>query len=169
MSTTPTRQPAGVPTGGQFAAKSNPECGVDLEPVTPRWGPELDSAIQVGIQGLTRRWIAGDLAAPSAANHLTVEMLEVLDIDEDEAVRLYGEERGSWLSRLDVDIESSKTQSPAVLTGPLAGPAEEQTVGTVEIRGAENGQAVLSATFSEEDLPEVVGLLANYRPARLTA
>jgi antitoxin component YwqK of YwqJK toxin-antitoxin module len=30
MSATPTRQPAGVPTGGQFAAKSNPECDVDL-------------------------------------------------------------------------------------------------------------------------------------------
>ncbi|MDA8359046.1 MAG: hypothetical protein M0Z95_22720 [Actinomycetota bacterium] len=30
MSTTPTRQPAGVPTGGQFAARSNPECEIDL-------------------------------------------------------------------------------------------------------------------------------------------
>jgi len=30
MSTTPSRQPAGVPIGGQFAAKSNPECDVEL-------------------------------------------------------------------------------------------------------------------------------------------
>lgn len=30
MSATPARQPAGVPTGGQFAAKANPECGVEL-------------------------------------------------------------------------------------------------------------------------------------------
>jgi hypothetical protein len=32
VSTTPARQPAGVPTGGQFAAKSNPECSLDLGP-----------------------------------------------------------------------------------------------------------------------------------------
>jgi len=30
MSANPARQPAGVPIGGQFAAKSNPECDVDL-------------------------------------------------------------------------------------------------------------------------------------------
>ncbi|MDA8355015.1 MAG: hypothetical protein M0Z95_01640 [Actinomycetota bacterium] len=31
MSTSPTRRPAGAPTGGQFAARSNPECEVELE------------------------------------------------------------------------------------------------------------------------------------------
>ena len=36
MSKTPARQPQGQPTGGQFAAKSNPECDVDLEEATPR-------------------------------------------------------------------------------------------------------------------------------------
>jgi len=36
MSTTPARQPQGQPTGGQFAAKSNPESELDLEDATPR-------------------------------------------------------------------------------------------------------------------------------------
>jgi hypothetical protein len=31
MSTTPARQPAGVPSGGQFAAQSNPESDVELD------------------------------------------------------------------------------------------------------------------------------------------
>lgn len=35
MSTTPVRQPAGVPTGGQFAAKSNPEAEFELEDIQP--------------------------------------------------------------------------------------------------------------------------------------
>lgn len=35
MSTTPARQPAGVPVGGQFAAKSNPECDVELSADEP--------------------------------------------------------------------------------------------------------------------------------------
>jgi hypothetical protein len=40
MSTTsPNRQPAGVPTGGQFAAKSNPECEVELSEPGATSGP----------------------------------------------------------------------------------------------------------------------------------
>jgi hypothetical protein len=34
-SATPTRQPAGVPTGGQFAARSNPEAEFELEEIQP--------------------------------------------------------------------------------------------------------------------------------------
>jgi hypothetical protein len=41
MSATPARQPQGQPTGGQFAAKSNPESGVELEEMAPRQ-PEMD-------------------------------------------------------------------------------------------------------------------------------
>jgi hypothetical protein len=39
MNTTPARQPQGQPTGGQFAAQSNPECDIDLNESTPRQRP----------------------------------------------------------------------------------------------------------------------------------
>jgi len=42
MSTTPARQPQGQPTGGQFAAKYNPECEVELDDVA---GTEDDPSI----------------------------------------------------------------------------------------------------------------------------
>jgi hypothetical protein len=51
MSTTPARQPQGQPTGGQFAAKSNPESEVDLDDVAGAdgsssafWTQHVDSA-----------------------------------------------------------------------------------------------------------------------------
>ncbi len=48
MSTTPARQPQGQPTGGQFAAQSNPECDIDLEESTPRQRPSGTSDGQAG-------------------------------------------------------------------------------------------------------------------------
>jgi hypothetical protein len=171
MSTTPARQPAGVPTGGQFAAKSNPECDVDLGgPLC--WGADLDAAVQDGIRGLTRRWLGDEVPDRSTAgdgsDYGTYVLLEVLDIDEDEAIRRYGAARGAWLGRLEVNIQSSSRRSPAVSSGLLAGPDEEETTGTVEVwdADAEYGTAVLaSSRFSSDDDPEIGGLLERYAAA----
>jgi hypothetical protein len=51
MSTTPARQPAGVPVGGQFAAKSNPECSLDLSADTgamDRYHLRVSDAVSLG-------------------------------------------------------------------------------------------------------------------------
>jgi hypothetical protein len=53
MSTNPTRQPAGVPTGGQLAAKSNPECVLDLDDILGT-NPTV-----LHVDG-TREWYHGD-------------------------------------------------------------------------------------------------------------
>jgi len=168
MSTTPARQPAGAPTGGQFAAKSNPECDVDLGGL-PCWGADLDSAVQDGVRDLTGRWLRDEAPYRSTAgdgsDYATYDLLEVLDIDEDEAVSRYGAARGAWLSRLEVNIQSSTRRSPAVLSGPLAGPDEDETTGTVEVwdADAEYGTAVLaSSRFSSDDEPEISGLLERF-------
>lgn len=53
MSTTPARQPAGVPVGGQFAAKSNPECDLDLDfptdtEIMDRYRLRVSDAVSIG-------------------------------------------------------------------------------------------------------------------------
>jgi hypothetical protein len=45
---TPSRQPAGVPIGGQFAAKSNPESDLDLEPGPRKSGFEVGEMMMNG-------------------------------------------------------------------------------------------------------------------------
>lgn len=62
------RVPAGVPTGGQFAASARPESGVDLEPVSPEIA-SVDWSIE-----------SGTLAMADPARTAQVEqMLAVLD------------------------------------------------------------------------------------------
>ena len=55
-STAHPRQPKGQPTGGQFAAKSNPEADIELEPSWPGLAREVE---QVG-QASTVRWRDAD-------------------------------------------------------------------------------------------------------------
>ena len=55
-STAHPRQPKGQPTGGQFAAKSNPEADIELEPSWPGLTREVE---QVG-QASTVRWRDAD-------------------------------------------------------------------------------------------------------------
>ena len=43
-STAHPRQPKGQPTGGQFAAKSNPEADIELEPAWPGFTRERQGA-----------------------------------------------------------------------------------------------------------------------------
>ena len=55
-STAHPRQPKGQPTGGQFAAKSNPEADIELEPSWPGLTREVEQVGQAG----TVRWRDAD-------------------------------------------------------------------------------------------------------------
>ena len=55
-STAHPRQPKGQPTGGQFAAKSNPEADIELE---PSW-PGLTREVEQGEQTSTVQWRDAD-------------------------------------------------------------------------------------------------------------
>jgi len=55
MSSNPARQPQGQPTGGQFAAKSNPECEVELDGSQPARTVLPNGTVEWRLDGLLHR------------------------------------------------------------------------------------------------------------------
>jgi hypothetical protein len=140
------RQPSGTPVGGQFAAVQHPD-GPDLAPtVVPR--EQLDAVIN----GKIKTWVESNLNG-----YAETGVLDLMDIDEDEAIERYGPEIGGFMARLVITVQSDTVElSPAVYEGPLAGPAEYDTGGhvmVIDIGRHGRRTVVASSMFSGTDPP----------------
>jgi len=151
MTTIPSqqRQPAGTPVGGQFAAAIHPD-GPDLAPAELEIKGRLDAVID----GKIKDWVEDNLNGYADA-----ELLELLDMDEDQAIEQYGPEIGDRIARMTLTVTSDTVEvSPDTYEGPLAGPAEYDTGGHVMVidegRDGER-KVVASAMFTGTDPPEL--------------
>jgi len=82
-------------------------------------------------------------------------VLDLLDIDEDQAVEQYGEDLGTKVARLVVVVDTETTE---VWPASLDGPAEYATSGSVSLfddRYGSGRRFVCSAKVNGEDLPEL--------------
>lgn len=145
---TPSRQPAGVPSGGQFAASTHAEpLNVTLDPSTgagqtgdpvdvPDWG-DLDSRYFAKVaEWEDENDEGGEIA-----------VLDLLGFTEPEAAAIYGPKRAEWLASLELDGER---EVRTVGRSSFYGPADEQVIGTASI--SRNGKLIESATWGEDGI-----------------
>jgi hypothetical protein len=152
------RQPAGVPTGGQFAAGIHTEAtGValaDVEAVPT--AADVDEALHRGVLDMI------DLLDGTT----TENVIDLLDHDEDRLVAAFGEGPVNWLAGLKVtaDVDSWETAKATYID-----PAEWSSGGSVRVEDGD-GKVVAEVNYSGEDAPELPDLLrrcpvdANGRP-----
>ena len=156
--TAQTRQPAGVPTGGQFASSQHSEAtGIALADAggLPKPG-DVDEALHRGVLDMI------DLLDGTT----TENVIDLLDHDEDQLVAAFGEGPVNWLAGLKVtaDVDSWETAKATYID-----PAEWSSGGSVRVEDGD-GKVVAEVSYNGEDAPELPDLLrrcpvdANGRP-----
>ena len=156
--TAQTRQPAGVPTGGQFAAGTHAEAAgvalADAEALPT--AADVDEALHRGVLDMI------DLLDGTT----TENVIDLLDHDEDQLVAAFGEGPVNWLAglRVTADVDSWESAKATYVD-----PAEWSSGGSVRVEDGD-GKVVAEVDYNGEDEPELPDLLrrcpvdANGRP-----